>query len=90
MEPVRIRKPTEDELEELGVSGWPIWEKEVSTFPWYYDEAETFYVLEGRVRVQVEGGEAVEFGRGDLVTFAKGVGCTWDVREPIRKHYRFG
>ena len=90
MEPVRIKKPTQEELDELGVKDWPIWEKEVSEFPWFYTEPETFYVLEGKVRVEVEDGEPVEFGKGDLVTFPQGTGCTWIVQEPIRKHYRFG
>ena len=90
MEPGRIKKPTMEELEELGVSSWPIWEKEVSKFPGFYSEPETFFVLEGRVRVTPDEGDPVEFGKGDLVTFPKGMGCTWEVQEPIRKHYRFG
>ena len=36
-----------------------------------------------------DGGEPVELGAGDLVTFAKGLSCTWDIREPIKKHYSF-
>jgi len=90
MELVRIKKPTEEELAQLGVEDWPIWEKEVSVFDWFYSEPETFYVLEGKVRVEMDKGEPVEFGKGDLVHFSQGVGCRWDVREPIRKHYRFG
>ena len=38
----------------------------------------------------LEDGEEVEFGKGDLVRFPKGVKCTWDVKEKIRKLYRFG
>jgi uncharacterized cupin superfamily protein len=90
MEPVTIKKPDEAELMRLGVDDWPIWEKEVSTFDWFYSEPETFYVLEGDVKVDMDDGSSVEFGPGDLVTFAKGVGCKWDVRKPIRKHYTFG
>jgi hypothetical protein len=29
-------------------------------------------------------------GKGDLVTFPTGMKCTWDVKVPVRKHYRFG
>ena len=90
MEPVIIKKPTEEELAQLGVMSWPIWEKEVSKFDWFYSEPETFFVLEGKVRVELDEGEPVEFGKGDLVTFPQGVGCKWDVQEPIKKHYRFG
>jgi len=74
----------------LRVKTWPIWEKEVSEFPWHYDEAETCYLLEGDVIVTPDGGEPVHFGKGDLVTFPKGMSCTWKVLKPVRKHYRFG
>ena len=89
-EKVVIRKPTEEELEKLDVFSWPIWEKEVSEFDWYYDEDETFYVLEGEVEVEIEGGEKVRFGKGDLVTFKEGTRCRWKVIKPIRKHYHIG
>jgi uncharacterized protein len=45
--------------------------------------------LEGSAVVTPEQGEAVEIGEGDLVTFAKGLSCRWDIREAIRKHYIF-
>ena len=28
-------------------------------------------------------------GKGDLVTFPAGMSCTWEIRRPVRKHYRF-
>ena len=65
-------------------------ESEVKKFDWEYDDNETFYVLEGQVTVLTTDGENVAFGKGDLVTFSKGVKCTWDVKEKIRKHYKFG
>ena len=85
---VKIEKPTEAKLNELGVENWPIWEKEVSTFDWYYDTNETFYVIEGEVEVELDDGTKVSFGAGDLVTFSEGVKCTWHVKKPIRKHYK--
>jgi uncharacterized cupin superfamily protein len=87
---IKIERPGEDELARMDVRSWPIWEKEVSRFPWHYSERETCYVLEGRVRVEPDEGELVEFGPGDMVTFPEGMGCTWEVVEPTRKHYRFG
>ena len=77
-------------LDVLGVYDWPIWEKEVSTFPWTYTERETCYLLAGEVVVTPEGGEPVTLKKGDLVTFPEGMSCTWDVRLPVRKHYQFG
>jgi len=85
---VKIEKPTEEKLKELGVENWPIWEKEVSTFDWYYDTNETVYVIEGEVEVELDDGTKVSFGAGDLVTFSEGVKCTWHVKKPIRKHYK--
>jgi len=88
---IRIEQQADEaRLEELGVRDWPIWTKEASTFPWHYDESETCYFLEGDVVVTPAGGEPVSMGVGDLVTFPAGMDCTWEVRSPVRKHYRFG
>jgi uncharacterized cupin superfamily protein len=84
------RKPTQETLAELGVSGWPTWAKEASTFPWTYDAKETCYFLEGEAIVTPDGGEPVRMGQGDLVTFPAGMSCVWEIRRPVRKHYRFG
>ena len=91
MNQIRItHNPRPNELIESGVTSWPIWEKEVSEFPWHYDEQEICYFLEGDVIVTPAGGEPVRFGKGDLVTFPAGMSCTWKVLKPVRKHYRFG
>jgi len=84
-----VHNPPKEELEKMGVFNWPIWTKEVSEFPWTYDMEETCYFLEGRVIVTPDGGEPVEVGAGDLVTFPRGMSCTWKVIEPVRKHYNF-
>ena len=77
-------------LNALSALSWPIWTKEVSTFPWTYDQREICYFLDGEVIVTPDGGEPVRIGQGDLVTFPVGMSCTWDVRVPVRKHYKFG
>jgi uncharacterized protein len=77
-------------LQELGVLDWPIWEKEVSDFPWHYDTAETCYFITGDVEITPEGGKLVQMGQGDLVTFPAGMSCRWNIRQPVRKHYSFG
>lgn len=83
-------KPAPVKLEVLGVYDWPIWKKEVSTFPWTYSDKETCYILKGRVIVTPGGGQPQEFKRGDLVTFPAGLSCTWEILEAIEKHYDFG
>lgn len=91
MQQIKVQhNPSPQDIAKLGVSSWPIWEKEVSEFPWYYDEQETCYFLEGDVVVTPQAGKPVQVGKGDLVTFPKGMSCTWKVRQPVRKHYRFG
>ena len=77
-------------LDVMGVFDWPIWQKEVSTFPWKYDQQETCYLLDGEVIVTPEGGEPVKISRGDLVTFPAGMSCTWEILQDVRKHYDFG
>ncbi|WIA15164.1 hypothetical protein OEZ85_001849 [Tetradesmus obliquus] len=80
---------SKEQLEEMGVPRWPTWGCGASTFPWSYAENETCYVLQGRVLVTPDGGEAVEIKAGDMATFPAGMSCTWDVKEAINKHYNF-
>jgi len=77
-----------EKLEKLGVFNWPIWEKEVSEFPWSYDQKETCYFLDGKVEVTTEEGETVQMGQGDLVTFPQGTECTWKIKKDVKKHYK--
>jgi len=81
--------PPDEQLRMLGVYDWPIWEKEVSVFPWTYTTSETCFFLEGDVVVTPVAGKPVRMGKGDLVTFPSGLSCTWEVRQQVRKHYRF-
>mgnify|MGYP000442279139 CR=1 FL=1 len=83
--------PKQTTLTELGVYAWPIWEKEASEFPWHYDDKETAYILEGEVIVTAaDGSESAVIKAGDLVTFAAGLSCRWQIKHAIRKHYKFG
>lgn len=81
--------PSPAKLDVMGVDDWPVWTKEVSTFPWTYDRSETCYLEEGEAIVTPDGGQPVRIAEGDLVTFPAGMSCTWDIRVPVRKHYRF-
>jgi len=76
-------------LDTLAVDSWAVWEKEVSTFEWRYDQTEVCYILEGEVIVTPANGEAVTIVAGDLVNFPAGMECTWDIKSDIRKHYMF-
>ena len=89
MQEIKVEKVTEDKLKQMGVNAWPIWEKEASRFDWHYDTTEMCYILEGKVTIETKGGEKVDFGAGDFVTFPRGLSCVWDIKEPVRKHYNF-
>lgn len=80
-------QPNSEYLQQLGVSNWSIWTKEVSEFPWTYDQSETCYLLAGDVIVTPDGGEPETIRKGDLVTFPKGMSCTWKILADVRKHY---
>jgi len=32
----------------------------------------------------------IEFKKGDLVQFPKGLKCVWNVKKPVKKYYNFG
>lgn len=84
------KNPDPQHLQQLQIKNWPVWTKEVSEFPWFYDEAETCYFLEGDVVVTTEDGQTVAVGKGDLVTFPAGMACRWQIRQSVKKHYRLG
>ena len=88
MSQIIVKKPSENELKSLGVERWSSWNCKKSTFDWTYGEDETCYFQEGRVKVKTPDG-TVEVRKGDLATFPKGLKCTWEVIEPIRKVYTF-
>jgi uncharacterized protein len=86
---IKVQKFSDEQLKKMGVFNWPIWTKEVSRFDWSYDSVEECLLLEGQVTVETKDGESVSFGKGDFVTFPKGLSCTWDVKKPVKKHYNF-
>lgn len=82
--------PSPAKLEVMGVYDWPIWTKEISQFPWHYDSDETCYILAGEVMVTPDGGQPIQLGEGDLVTFPAGMSCHWQIQSNIKKHYKLG
>ncbi len=69
---IKVTKLTPEQIREKGVDQWPIWEKEVSDFPWHYDSTEHCLLWEGDVIVSTDF-EEVRFGKGDFVTFPRGL-----------------
>ena len=88
MDCVIIKKLSDNEIADRKIKSWPIWTKEVSIFDWYYDSDEECLILEGEFTVRTDEGD-FEINPGDFVTFKKGLKCVWEVKKPIRKHYKF-
>lgn len=85
---VIIEKLSDSEINLKGIKNWPIWEKEVSVFDWFYDSKEQCLFMEGEVIVKTPDGD-VQINKGDFVTFNEGLKCTWQVLKPVKKHYKF-
>lgn len=85
---VEVKKLDENEIQEMGIKSWPIWEKEVSEFDWSYSSEERCLILEGKAIISY-GDKRVEIKKGDFVIFPKGLQCKWKITDPIKKHYNF-
>ena len=83
-----IRNASSFTVKQHRVKNWPTWSKEISIFPWYFDCKETVYIVEGEVIVTPEGGEPVRLVKGDFASFPAKTSWTWDVRQPLLKHYQ--
>jgi uncharacterized cupin superfamily protein len=60
---------------------------EPSVFTYTFTGNETFNVLEGEVRVELDNGERVDLVPGDVVVFPKGHRSTWTVKSPFKKFF---
>lgn len=86
---IEVKKLSEKEIDGMGIKSWGVWQKEPSVFDWHYDEKESCLFLEGRVIVKTDDGE-VEIKKGDFAIFPEGLSCVWDVKEAVKKHFKFG
>jgi uncharacterized cupin superfamily protein len=57
--------------------------------PWTPPERETFLILEGSARIEIEGGPTLEMGVGDMASFPKGAVTTWHVTAPFKEIWFF-
>lgn len=87
---IEVKQLTTVQLAAMGVKMWPVWEKEPSTFDWFYQEQEQCLFIAGEAEVTLADGTKVHFGMGDFVVFPKGLRCVWRVIKPVKKHYKFG
>ncbi|HEY6093710.1 MAG TPA: cupin domain-containing protein [Gallionellaceae bacterium] len=66
-----------------------VWACEVGAWRILFDEHsdEYFHVLEGRIRITDSDGQACEFGPGDACIIPAGFSGTFEVLQPVKKHY---
>jgi len=88
MATVLIKKLSKNEIENMGINSWPIWQKEISRFPWTYSGNEECLIIEGEFTVETEEGN-FKIIAGDFVTFPDGLKCVWDIKKPVKKYYNF-
>jgi uncharacterized protein len=86
---IEVRKLSEHEMQKLNIKSWPVWEKGISSFEWYYDMKESCFFLEGEVEIETEDGKRTEIKKGDFVTFPQGLKCKWCIKKDVRKYYNF-
>ena len=83
-----LRKPGDGDREGLMAGFWYVTPEEMPAgtaheFP--FDE--TIYVVEGAMRIEVEGGEAVELAEGDSASFNKGTKVAWTIHRPVTEFF---
>lgn len=63
-----------------------LWDCSAGAFRWWFGFDETVSIIEGSVRVQVDGAEPIVLGVGDAAYFPAGSWSTWTIDEYVRKH----
>lgn len=71
---------------------WGKWDsKSRKTFPFFYASEERVLILEGQAEITPDGCDtesgSVLIGKGDAVTFHKGLKCKWKILKRMKKHY---
>lgn len=56
---------------------------------WTLPVRETVVVLEGSVRIEIDGGPTLELGVGDMASLPEGAVTTWHVTVPYRELWIF-
>ena len=88
MSKILVERLSEEEVKKRGIKSWPIWEKEVSRFPWIYSGNEECLIIEGDFIVETKDGD-YKIKPGDFVSFPDGLSCVWDIKKPVKKYYKF-
>ena len=58
--------------------------------PWTLPEREVILVLEGAARIEIDGGQTLNVGVGDMASIPKGAVTTWHLTLPYKEMWFFG
>jgi uncharacterized cupin superfamily protein len=58
--------------------------------PWTLPERETILILEGKARIEIEGGPTLELGVGEMASLPKGAVTRWHLTLPFKEIWFFG
>jgi uncharacterized cupin superfamily protein len=81
----RARAKTWAESADGTTCSW-LWDCTAGSFRWWFGFDETVSIVEGSVRVEVDGEEPMVLGVGDAAYFPAGHWSTWTVENYVRKH----
>jgi len=70
-----------------GILEFGLWKCAPGPSRWLFETNESITVIEGRMTVSEDNGEAYDIGAGDSAVFAKGWSGTWDIHETVLKVY---
>jgi uncharacterized protein len=62
-----------------------LWRCDPMTFDYDFPGDESFLVLSGSVRIELQDGETIELHQGDVASFPKGLRSVWTVTQPLEK-----
>jgi uncharacterized cupin superfamily protein len=85
--PGRMLPLYRDERAEAGVSWFP---DPVEPFGWTLPARETFLVLEGKARIEIDEGPTLEFRAGDMGCLPAGTRARWTLTTPFKDFYVIG
>ncbi|GGB85350.1 hypothetical protein GCM10011352_08970 [Marinobacterium zhoushanense] len=71
--------------DESMIAGW--WTATPGTYHAKYASWEFVHMIEGKVVITAKGEDAVEVGPGDAFVIEAGFDGTWEIKEPVLKHF---
>jgi uncharacterized cupin superfamily protein len=83
-----LRRPGDGDRPGLMAGFWTVTPEEMPpATPHEFPFDETIYVVEGAMRIEIEGGETLELAEGDTASFNKGAKVAWTIHRPVTEFF---